>query len=61
MDQNISINNYKRDGSMNVLPETWETDRLMIRDARMEDVPHLRNVFNACSYVGEWDNSFYIE
>jgi ribosomal protein S18 acetylase RimI-like enzyme len=27
----------------------------------MEDVPHLRNVFNACSYVGEWDSSFYEE
>ena len=45
---------------MKVLPETWETDRLLIRDAMMEDVPRLRNVFNACSYVGEWDNSFYI-
>jgi RimJ/RimL family protein N-acetyltransferase len=59
--QKISVNNEKRDGSMKVLPESWETERLVIRDAMMEDVPQLRNVFNACSYVGEWDNSFYIE
>jgi ribosomal protein S18 acetylase RimI-like enzyme len=46
---------------MKILPESWGTDRLMVRDATMEDVPHLRNVFNACSYVGEWDNTFYEE
>jgi len=46
---------------MKVLPHQWETDRLFIRDATMSDVPHLRKVFNACSYVGEWDNTFYEE
>jgi len=46
---------------MKILPESWVTDRLLVRDATMEDVPHLRNVFNACSYVGEWDSSFYEE
>jgi ribosomal protein S18 acetylase RimI-like enzyme len=46
---------------MKILPESWVTDRLWVRDASMEDVPELRNVFNACSYVGEWDTSFYEE
>jgi ribosomal protein S18 acetylase RimI-like enzyme len=47
--------------SMNFLPQVWETDRLSVRDATMADVPYLRNVFNACSYVGEWDSTFYEE
>ena len=46
---------------MKVLPESWGTERLFVRDATMGDVPHLRNVFNACSYVGEWDSTFYEE
>jgi diamine N-acetyltransferase len=46
---------------MKVLQEKWDTDRLAVRDATMEDVPHLRNVFNACSYVSAWDNTFYEE
>jgi ribosomal protein S18 acetylase RimI-like enzyme len=46
---------------MNVLPATWGTERLTVRDATLEDVPHLRSVFNACSYVGVWDSSFYEE
>ena len=46
---------------MKILPESWGTDRLAVRDATMDDVPHLRNVFNACSYVSEWDNTFYEE
>lgn len=46
---------------MKILPESWRTERLVVRDATMEDVPHLRNVFNACSYVGEWDDKFYEE
>jgi diamine N-acetyltransferase len=46
---------------MKVLPKNWRTDRLVVRDATMEDAPHLRNVFNACSYVGVWDKKFYEE
>jgi len=46
---------------MKILPESWGTERLMVRDATMEDVPHLLNVFNACSYLGEWDDTFYEE
>jgi len=46
---------------MKVLPENWKTERLMVRDATMGDVQSLRNVFNACSYVGEWDSTFYEE
>jgi ribosomal protein S18 acetylase RimI-like enzyme len=46
---------------MKVLAESWETDRLLVRDATMKDVPNLRNVFNACSYLGEWDNTFFEE
>src|SRR5512139_97526 len=51
----------QRDVSLKVLPESWYTDRLFIRDATMGDAPNLRDVFNACSYVGEWDNTFYEE
>lgn len=46
---------------MKILSARWGTERLLIRDAITEDVPYLRNVFNACSYVGEWDNKFYEE
>ncbi len=46
---------------MKVLADSWETDRLIVRDATMKDVPNLRNVFNACAYLGEWDNTFYEE
>ncbi len=46
---------------MKVLPQEWGTERLWVRDASMADVPHLRNVFNACSYVGVWDHTFYEE
>jgi ribosomal protein S18 acetylase RimI-like enzyme len=46
---------------MKILPASWDTERLVVRDATMQDVPRLRNVFNACSYVGEWDSTFYEE
>lgn len=46
---------------MNVLSSSWETERLMMRDANMGDVTHLRSVFNACAYMGEWDTTFYEE
>jgi RimJ/RimL family protein N-acetyltransferase len=46
---------------MKILPDCWETDRLLVRDATMGDVPYLVNMFDACSYLGEWDNSYYDE
>jgi len=51
----------ERKYGMKVLPEKWETERLSVRDATMADVPYLREVFNAVSYVGEWDKTFYEE
>jgi hypothetical protein len=40
---------------MKILPENWGTDRLMVRDATMEDVPHLRNVFISILKAGTAD------
>ncbi len=41
------------------LPHQWHTDRLVVRDAAIVDVPRLTAIFNACEYVGEWDETFY--
>jgi len=46
---------------MKILPILWESERLLIRDAVLDDVQYLRAVFNACSYVSKWDKTFYRE
>jgi len=46
---------------MNVLPPHWETQNVIIQDSVLDEVGQLRNVFNACSYVGKWDKTFTVE
>jgi ribosomal protein S18 acetylase RimI-like enzyme len=41
------------------LPSSWTTERIMITDSTLEDVPHLTRLFNACSYVEPWDPTFH--
>lgn len=43
-----------------LLPSFWETGRLFLRDATLEDVPVLLDAFNACSYVEAWDKTFAV-
>jgi ribosomal protein S18 acetylase RimI-like enzyme len=45
---------------MNLLPATWETDRLLIQQSAVTEIGRLRDVFNACSYVGQWDKTFQL-
>jgi diamine N-acetyltransferase len=42
-----------------LLPARWETERLLVEDAALEDAPRLTEIFNACSYAGPWDRSFH--
>jgi len=46
---------------MKVLPESWETEHLHIRDCALSEVKRLQEVFNACAYVGRWDKTFHVE
>ena len=46
---------------MKILPESWETEHLHICDCALSEVKSLQEVFNACSYVGKWDKTFYVE
>ncbi len=41
-----------------MLPAFWETKRLTIRDADLEEAELLHLIFNACSYVEPWDETF---
>lgn len=42
------------------LPAAWQTEHLRIRDSVPEDAPRLTAIFNACAYVGVWDETFQI-
>ncbi len=49
----------KTDGSAywrtrRVLPSSWNTTRLQVRDATEHDVPALQSVYDACAYIQEW-------
>lgn len=44
---------------MNVLPLTWETERLTVRDVGEADVDALTALFNANAHVGKWDRVFH--
>ncbi len=41
-----------------MLPASWETTRLTISDGNLEEAKILRQIFNACSYVEPWDETF---
>ncbi len=43
-----------------LLPSRWETERLLMQDGQLEEVPRLTTIFNACSYVGPWDKTFQV-
>ncbi|MDB5035115.1 MAG: family N-acetyltransferase [Chlorobi bacterium] len=43
---------------MTMIPASWNTTRLSIACATMEDAPRLQEIFRACSYVAQWDESF---
>lgn len=49
----------KSDGSAywktgRLLPSSWSTQRLQVRDATEEDVTALQVVYDACAYIHEW-------
>lgn len=41
-----------------MLPTRWRSDRLLLRDARLDDVDRLLALFNANSFVAPWDPTF---
>ena len=41
-----------------MLPDRWSTDRLIMRDAAVEDAARLLAVFNANAHIGVWDATF---
>jgi diamine N-acetyltransferase len=41
------------------LPTRWQTKRLQITDSILADAPALAALFNACAYVGAWDETFH--
>ncbi|HVZ41054.1 MAG TPA: GNAT family N-acetyltransferase [Candidatus Kapabacteria bacterium] len=43
-----------------LIDRAWATERLRVRDAQPTDVPRLTAIFNACSYAGEWDDTFTV-
>lgn len=42
------------------LPPEWSTERVYIRDCRIQDVPLLTKIFNSCNYVEPYDPTFSI-
>src|SRR3990172_2160613 len=42
------------------LAAEWFSERVHIRDSRMQDVQQLTEIFNACNYVEPWDPTFSI-
>ena len=44
-----------------MLKSQWETPNLVIQDSALGEVNQLRDVFNSCSYAGEWDRTFTVE
>lgn len=41
-----------------MLPEQWQTDRLLLRDVTNADSARLLAVFNANAHIGVWDPTF---
>ncbi len=41
-----------------VLPESWETERLIMKNAKENDAEKLKRMFNACAGVGNLDPTF---
>jgi ribosomal protein S18 acetylase RimI-like enzyme len=42
------------------LAPEWFTERVHIKDCRIQDVSLLTEIFNSCNYVEQWDPTFYI-
>jgi|GEM_PF-588065 ribosomal protein S18 acetylase RimI-like enzyme len=42
------------------LAPEWSTERIQIKDSKIQDVPLLTEIFNSCNYVEHWDPTFYI-
>ena len=41
-----------------MLPPSWKTKRLTIGDVKLAEAESVRDIFNACSYVEPWDETF---
>ena len=37
-----------------LLPSSWNTERLLVRDATESDVPALQRIYDACAYIQDW-------
>ncbi len=44
---------------LGLLPATWETARLSIKDVMLDEVALLTALYNTCSYAEPWDPTFH--
>ncbi len=54
------MQNFKYEPVGKYLAPEWFTERVHIRDCRIQDVPFLTEIFNSCNYVEPYDPTFYI-
>lgn len=54
------MQNFKYEPVGKYLAPEWFTERVHIKDSKIEDVPLLTGIFNACHYVEQWDPTFYL-
>lgn len=45
-------------GFTSVIPDKWETVRLIMRDSIESEVPTLQQIHDACGYLSEWDGEY---
>jgi len=49
----------KQNDASQFLRSSWMTERILVVDSTLEDVPYLTQIFNACGYVEPWDPTFH--
>jgi ribosomal protein S18 acetylase RimI-like enzyme len=42
------------------LPSNWQTDRLAVRDGSLAEIAELRELFNTCHHLENWDPTFIL-
>ena len=40
--------------TINLIPNQWETQHLVVKDGMLDGIPELDHIFAACAYIGEW-------
>jgi ribosomal protein S18 acetylase RimI-like enzyme len=40
--------------SINIIPNQWETQHLVVKDSILDDLPELDHILTVCAYIEEW-------